>query len=81
MQIGILGTGNVAQTLARRWSAAGHEVAFGSRDPSSSDSLGAPVAGPGDTVAASEVVVNATPGSASLELLEGIGADAFEGRS
>jgi predicted dinucleotide-binding enzyme len=26
MQIGILGTGNVARTLGRRWSAAGHEI-------------------------------------------------------
>lgn len=33
MQIGILGTGHVAQMLARRWLAAGHQVTFGSRDP------------------------------------------------
>ena len=43
MQIGILGTGNVAQTLARRWSGAGHLVSLGSRDPASSGALDAPV--------------------------------------
>ena len=43
MQLGILGTGNVAQTLARRWSAAGHEITFGSRDPAARSALDAPV--------------------------------------
>jgi predicted dinucleotide-binding enzyme len=32
MEIGILGTGGVAQTLARRWSEAGHQITFGSRE-------------------------------------------------
>jgi len=35
MRPAILGTGNVAPTLARRWSAAGHEITLGSMDPAS----------------------------------------------
>jgi 8-hydroxy-5-deazaflavin:NADPH oxidoreductase len=79
MRIGILGTGNVAQALARRWSAAGHEITYGSRDRASKGALGAPVT----TLAAAaenDVIVNATPGSASLEAAEGIGAAAFAGK-
>ncbi|SRR5712691_4818928 len=80
MLIGILGTGNVAQTLARCWSAAGHEITYGSRDPASKGALDAPVTSLAAAVAGSDVVVNATPGSASLELAEGIGAAAFAGK-
>jgi predicted dinucleotide-binding enzyme len=80
MEIGILGTGGVAQTLARRWSAAGHQVTFGSRDPSSKGDLGSPVAPLSYVVADHGVVVNATPGTASLELAEGIGATALAGK-
>jgi predicted dinucleotide-binding enzyme len=80
MRLAILGTGNVAQTLARRWSAADHEITFGSRDPESKGTLGAPVTSSATAVAGSDVVVNATPGSASLELVEGIGAAAFAGK-
>jgi predicted dinucleotide-binding enzyme len=80
MKIGILGTGNVAGTLARRWLTAGHQVTFGSRDPAARGELGATVASLSDVVAGNEVVVNATPGTASLALIEGIGADAFTGK-
>jgi hypothetical protein len=80
MQLGILGTGNVAQTLARRWSEVGHEITFGSRDPASHSGLSAPVTSLAAAVAGHDVIVNATPGSASLELVEGIGAAAFAGK-
>ena len=80
MRLAILGTGNVAQSLAQRWSAAGHEITFGSRNPESKGTLGAPVTSSATAVAGSDVVVNATPGSASLELVEGIGAAAFAGK-
>src|ERR1700704_6642734 len=62
MQIAIMGTGNVAQMLARRWSAPGHKITFGSRDPASASALDAPVASVADAVAGHDVVVNATPG-------------------
>jgi 8-hydroxy-5-deazaflavin:NADPH oxidoreductase len=77
MKIGILGTGGVAQTLARRWAAAGHQITLGSREPSSKGSLGLPVIPVAAAVGDNDVVVNATPGAASLELAEGIGAAAF----
>jgi predicted dinucleotide-binding enzyme len=80
MRLAILGTGNVAQTLARRWSAAGHEITFGSRDPASKVGLDAPVTSSATAVAGTDVVVNATPGSASLELVEGLGAAVFAGK-
>lgn len=80
MKIGILGTGNVAGTLARRWLAAGHQITFGSRDPAARGGLGAPVASLSDVVSGNEVVVNATPGTATLALIEGIGAQAFAGK-
>jgi 8-hydroxy-5-deazaflavin:NADPH oxidoreductase len=80
MQIGILGTGNVAQTLTRRWLAAGHKITYGSRDPMGKGDLGAPVAPLAVAVENSDVVVNATPGSASLEIVEQAGAPAFAGK-
>jgi hypothetical protein len=80
MRLAILGTGNVAQTLARRLSETGHEVTFGSRDPASKDGLNAPVTSLADAVAGNDVVINATPGAASLEVVEGIGAAAFAGK-
>jgi predicted dinucleotide-binding enzyme len=33
MKIAVIGAGNVGGTLGKRWSRAGHEVAFGTRDP------------------------------------------------
>ena len=79
MRLAILGTGNVAQTLARRLSETGHEVTFGSRDPASRSGLNAPVTSLADAVAGNDVVINATPGAASLEVVGGIGAAAFAG--
>jgi predicted dinucleotide-binding enzyme len=80
MQLGILGTGKVAQTLAQHWSAAGHDITFGSRKPAGAGALGAPVASLADAVAGSEVVVNATLGSASLAVAQSVGAAAFAGK-
>jgi predicted dinucleotide-binding enzyme len=80
MRLAILGTGNVAQTLARRLSETGHEVTFGSRDPASRTGLNAPVMSLADAVAGHDVVINATPGAASLEVVAGIGAAAFAGK-
>jgi NADPH-dependent F420 reductase len=33
MRIAVIGAGNVGGTLGKRWARAGHEVAFGARDP------------------------------------------------
>ena len=79
MFIGILGTGQVAQTLARALSDAGHHVTLGSRDPQSKP-LEFPVLPLAATVTAADVVINATRGSGSLETLSSIGADVFAGK-
>jgi 8-hydroxy-5-deazaflavin:NADPH oxidoreductase len=80
MRIGMLGTGNVAQTLGRHWLAAGHKITYGSRDPEGKQNLGAPVVPLAAAVETSELAVNATPGSASLEIVAGVGAPAFAGK-
>jgi predicted dinucleotide-binding enzyme len=79
MRIGLLGTGHVARALARGWSAAGHDVLLGSREPEKRTGLGLPVAGLSETAAHAEVLVNATPGNVSVELLRSIGAPALAG--
>ncbi|MEV7890060.1 NADPH-dependent F420 reductase [Streptomyces sp. NPDC002817] len=79
MRIGLLGTGNVARALAHGWSAAGHDVLLGSRRPEERSGLGLPVTDLGATAAHAEALVNATPGTVSLELLRSIGAPALAG--
>ena len=89
MRIGILGTGNVGQALAAAWLRAGHDVVLGSRRPGDEELLtglkellqaGLRVDGPAGTAAHAEVLVNATPGTASVALLESIGAPALAGK-
>ncbi|KUM68185.1 NAD(P)-binding domain-containing protein [Streptomyces sp. ISL-22] len=80
MRIGLLGTGNVARALAHGWSTAGHDVLLGSRAPKErADLEGLPVASLSETAAHAEVLVNATPGNVSVELLRSIGAQALAG--
>ncbi|MFJ2771411.1 NADPH-dependent F420 reductase [Streptomyces sp. NPDC087300] len=79
MRIGLLGTGNVAKALAQGWREAGHDVLLGSRRPEERKDVGLPVAGLRETAAHAEVLVNATPGNVSVELLRSIGADAVDG--
>lgn len=80
MRIGLLGTGNVARALAQAWRAAGHDVLLGSRKPEERTELGLPVADLSTTAAHAEVLVNATPGTVSVELLHSIGASALAGK-
>ncbi|MEV0174538.1 NAD(P)-binding domain-containing protein [Streptomyces sp. NPDC050803] len=79
MRIGLLGTGNVARALAHGWRTAGHEVLLGSRSPEERTDLDLPVASLSETAAHAEVLVNATPGNVSVELLRSIGAPALAG--
>ncbi|NGO06701.1 NAD(P)-binding domain-containing protein [Streptomyces sp. HC44] len=81
MRIGILGTGNVGRALAAGWSAAGHDVLLGSRGPKDHTDLGFTVVGLGEAATHTEVVVNATPGTASLDVLATIGAPALAGKT
>lgn len=80
MRIGILGTGRVAALLGSRWAEAGHTVTLGSRHPESATGSELSVVSSAAAVADNDVVVNATPGAVSLQLVEDIGADAFRGR-
>ena len=76
MNIGIIGTGQVATTLASRWRAAGHTLTLGSRTPGAEAGT-RPVA---DTVRDNEVLVNATPGSVSLDALGAVEPATYAGK-
>ncbi|MCO6453029.1 MAG: NAD(P)-binding domain-containing protein [Caldilineales bacterium] len=68
MKIGIIGAGNIGGTLGRVWSAAGHEIKFGVREPQSAkfNSLrsAGEVSSVGEAAAFGDVVLLALPGSA-----------------
>ena len=78
MKIAILGTGGVGTTLGRRWKSVGHEVTFGSRDPSAekcqtiASEIG-PVKSIADATTGAEVVLFAAPYSAAEELVAAAG--------
>src|SRR5438067_13484983 len=67
MRIAVIGGGRVGQALARRWSALGHGVALGVREPASAKSeaaakaTGAPARSVAEAAGAAEIVVLATP--------------------
>ncbi|MFI9819632.1 NADPH-dependent F420 reductase [Streptomyces sp. NPDC052013] len=89
MKISILGTGHVGKALAAGWAGAGHDVVLGSRRPDDPD-LRAElaerwgerirVADPASAAADAEVVVNATPGTASVAALSAVGTPALRGK-
>ncbi|ROO60652.1 hypothetical protein EDC02_2564 [Micromonospora sp. Llam0] len=71
MNIAILGTGKVGSALGVRLASSGHQVVYGSRDPSAAS-------GRTDrrtAVASADVVVTAIPGTAVLTTLDEIGED------
>jgi predicted dinucleotide-binding enzyme len=74
--IAVLGSGNVARALAGRLHETGHEVIVGSRDPRRAatgwSGNGISVTGLQAAADPAEVVINAMPGSASLEVLNGL---------
>ncbi len=81
MRIAVLGAGNVGGTLGKRWARAGHEVAFGARDPGEAK-LAALVreSGPGARAASvpeaarqAEVVVLTVPWESAREALAAAG--------
>ena len=81
MRIGIIGSGNVGGKLGRRWAENGHEIMFGSRDPSSKKvrSLVERIKGKAkagtlrDAAAYGEVLVLATPWPATERTLGDLG--------
>jgi predicted dinucleotide-binding enzyme len=68
MRYGVLGTGTVGETLSGKLRSLGHEVRAGGRDAYA------------DVAAFGEVVINATPGAVSLEVLRAAGAGNLAGK-
>lgn len=69
MKIAVVGTGHIGGTLGQRWHAAGHDVAYGSRNGSGTGPGGAPVTPVADALAGAEVVLLAVPGRAVAEVV------------
>jgi predicted dinucleotide-binding enzyme len=69
MRIAVIGAGNVGATLGQRWAGKGHEVTFGVRDPAAPKhealTAKARVAGVAAATAGADIVVLATPWSAT----------------
>ena len=87
MKIGVLGTGMVGRTLAARLTELGHTVVMGTRDPEAtrgrpdhSDIPGVELATFADAAAAADLVVNATGGMVSLEVLAQAGPENLAGK-
>ncbi len=86
MRIAVLGTGAVGRTLARAFSDLGHDVVVGTRDPDETSRreewAGSQIPlEPLETAATeAELVVNATNATASLAVLERVGADNLAGK-
>jgi len=82
MNIGIIGSGNVGGALGARWAQAGHQVLFASRTPQSEDMQRLVAqAGPnsraalaGEVVAASDILLLATPWEATRNIVQNLGS-------
>jgi predicted dinucleotide-binding enzyme len=88
MKIGIIGTGHVGGALGGRWARSGHEIIFGSRDPQGEKaqnllrlvSGNVRVTGTTEAVSAAEVVLLATPWSATRDTLDRAGSTNLAGK-
>jgi 8-hydroxy-5-deazaflavin:NADPH oxidoreductase len=88
VRIGVLGTGAVGRTLAQKLVADGHEVRMGARSADNEAAVQwsrqagerASNATFGDAAAFGDLVVNATAGTASLDVLRGIERDGLKGK-
>lgn len=84
-EIAVLGAGNIGATLARKWTAAGHQVTLASRTPDAptfaalASGIGAGTATHADAVAGAHVVVLALPGEAVGAVVETLGS-ALDGK-
>jgi predicted dinucleotide-binding enzyme len=78
MKIAVLGTGMVGKAVSGRLAELGHDVTVGTRDPDATRARGGewptPLATYADAAAGAELVVNATNGQATLEVLGLAGA-------
>jgi 8-hydroxy-5-deazaflavin:NADPH oxidoreductase len=78
MKVGILGTGHVAAVLGSAWHER-HEVTLGSRDLAKD--VGFTVRSLTETIRTADVVVNAILGSVAAEVISGIPAGTFGGKT
>jgi hypothetical protein len=69
MKIAVVGAGNIGRTLGGKWAEAGHEVVYGSRNPSPPATVSV-----ADAAAAAEVVLLSVPGGAAKDVLASLGA-------
>ena len=87
MKVGIVGSGDVAQTLGSGFIKHGHEVMLGTRDPQklsewkAGAGSKASVGSFGDAAAFGEIVVVATHGASTVELLRAIDQKSFAGKT
>ncbi|WP_028548033.1 NADPH-dependent F420 reductase [Paenibacillus sp. UNC451MF] len=88
MNIGFIGSGNAAQTLGSSLVRLGHDVKLGARNPEKLNTwleemnqLGkASVGSVREAAEHGDIIFNATPGAASLEILHAAGAQALKGK-
>ena len=84
MRIAVLGTGSVGRTLSARLAELGHDVVVGTRDPEATaardDAPSGELATYADAVRDADLVLNATNGQVSLEVLAAAGEEALAGR-
>jgi hypothetical protein len=85
MKIGILGSGDVAKTLAAGFLKHGHEVTVGTRDQAKlavwkAEHPGARIASFSDAAALGEVIVLAVKGAAAVDALRAAGAANLAGK-
>ncbi len=64
MKIAVIGAGNIGGTVGQRWERAGHQVAYGLRDPSKR----AGARSIAEALAGAEAVLLAVPGTSVVEL-------------
>lgn len=86
MDIAIIGTGNIGATLARHWSAAGHRLHLGSRDPGDTGArqlaseVAASLSTPAEAATRGEVVTLAIPGAAVADTVREL-ASVLDGKT
>lgn len=80
MQIGILGTGQVGQTLAQGAARAGHSVRFGSRRPGAARDLGYPTVAHTEAIVEADLVISAVAAADSVTNATTIGPEVFAGK-
>src|SRR5262245_44758505 len=83
-KIGVLGSGDVAQTLAKGFKTKGYDVRIGTRDPAKLASFSRESGVPSGTFSSSaehgDLLVLAVKGTAALSVLEMAGASALAGK-